>query len=90
MARGILADRRLVVLDVQTTALTDPWAVQVSLTDPEGNVLLDEHLNPLAGIRQHARDPAPGCVRLPGKLRAHSPSTDARVRYSGDRYDACS
>ncbi|MDI3101830.1 3'-5' exonuclease [Streptomyces sp. AN-3] len=49
-ARRILTDRRLVVLDVQTTALTDPWAVQVSLTDAHGNVLLNEHLNPLADI----------------------------------------
>ncbi|MEW2161155.1 3'-5' exonuclease [Streptomyces sp. NPDC007189] len=49
-AHGILTDPRLVVLDVQTTALTDPWAVQIGLTDRHGNVLFDEHLNPLADI----------------------------------------
>ncbi|GAA4339778.1 hypothetical protein GCM10023086_75020 [Streptomyces venetus] len=49
-ARSILTDPHLVVLDVQTTTLTDPWAVQISLTDRHGNVLFNEHLNPLADI----------------------------------------
>ncbi|MGI5380532.1 exonuclease domain-containing protein [Streptomyces sp. CA-251387] len=49
-ARGILTDPRLVVLDVQTTDLTDPWAVQIGLTDRHGNVLFNEHLNPNARI----------------------------------------
>ncbi|MFI9772470.1 3'-5' exonuclease [Streptomyces sp. NPDC052415] len=49
-ARSILTDPHLVVLDVQTTSLTDPWAVQIGLTDRHGNVLFDQRLNPLAGI----------------------------------------
>ncbi|MFG2794020.1 exonuclease domain-containing protein [Streptomyces sp. NPDC048419] len=49
-ARNVLADPRLVVLDVQTTTLTEPWAVQIGLTDRHGNVLFNEHLNPLADV----------------------------------------
>ncbi|MEU9546208.1 3'-5' exonuclease [Streptomyces mirabilis] len=49
-AHGILSDPRLVVLDVQTTTLTDPWAVQIGLTDRHGVLLFNEHLNPLAHI----------------------------------------
>ncbi|MBT1093542.1 exonuclease domain-containing protein [Streptomyces sp. Tu102] len=53
-ARSILADPRLAVLDVQTTSLTNPWAVQIGLTDRHGNVLFDECLNPLADITPDA------------------------------------
>ncbi|MEU1408763.1 exonuclease domain-containing protein [Streptomyces sp. NPDC005728] len=35
---------------MQTTTLTDAWAVQIGLTDRHGNVLFNEHLNPLADI----------------------------------------
>ncbi|MFJ6898192.1 3'-5' exonuclease [Streptomyces hokutonensis] len=49
-ASSILTDPRLIVLDVQTTNLTDPWAVQIGLTDRHGNALFNERLNPLADI----------------------------------------
>ncbi|MCL7430358.1 3'-5' exonuclease [Streptomyces sp. YS415] len=49
-ARGILSDPELVVLDVQTTAPHNPWAVQIAMTDRFGDVLFNEHLNPFAAI----------------------------------------
>ncbi|MEU9157802.1 3'-5' exonuclease [Streptomyces sp. NPDC048417] len=53
-AHSVLGDHHLVVLDVQTTALNNPWAVQIGLTDRHGNVLFNEHLNPLADIAPEA------------------------------------
>ncbi|MER6442190.1 3'-5' exonuclease [Streptomyces sp. NPDC001185] len=49
-ARDILDDPHMIVLDTQTTSLSDPWAVQIALTDHCGRVLFNEHLNPLADI----------------------------------------
>ncbi|WP_369198722.1 3'-5' exonuclease [Streptomyces djakartensis] len=49
-AREMLTEPSLVVLDVQTTGLDDPWALQVGLTDRHGNVLFNEHVNPLADV----------------------------------------
>ncbi|MFE4698724.1 exonuclease domain-containing protein [Streptomyces sp. NPDC056738] len=49
-ACGILNDPHMIVLDTQTTSLTDPWAVQIALTDHRGRVLFNERLNPFAEI----------------------------------------
>ncbi|CAM5651114.1 3'-5' exonuclease [Streptomyces griseorubiginosus] len=76
---GILADPRLVVLDVQTTALTEPWAVQIGVTDRHGTVLFNEHLNPLADI-------APAATALHGITRqqvADAPSFAAIAHHLG-------
>lgn len=53
-AHSILEDRHLVVIDVQTTALTNAWAVQIACTDRAGEVLFDELINPLADIAPEA------------------------------------
>ncbi|MEV6383163.1 3'-5' exonuclease [Streptomyces sp. NPDC051773] len=47
---ALLADPRLLVLDVQTTSLATAWAVQIGMTDRHGNTLFDEIINPLADI----------------------------------------
>ncbi|MGW1596998.1 3'-5' exonuclease [Streptomyces sp. NPDC002343] len=49
-ARDILNDRRLLVVDVQTTGLTAARAVQIGVTDRDGNALFNELVNPLCDI----------------------------------------
>ncbi|MGW2515167.1 3'-5' exonuclease [Streptomyces scopuliridis] len=53
-ARGILSDPHLIVLDVQTTGLDTAWAVQIGVTDRDGNALFDELVNPLTDITSQA------------------------------------
>ncbi|GGZ21841.1 hypothetical protein GCM10010300_76940 [Streptomyces olivaceoviridis] len=49
-ARSALGDPQLLILDLQTSGLADPWAVQIGLTDRHGTALIDETINPLAEI----------------------------------------
>ncbi len=53
-ARGTLRDPHLLVLDVQTTGLHPAWAVQIGVTDRDGNTLFNELVNPLADITSEA------------------------------------
>ncbi|EPH41026.1 3'-5' exonuclease [Streptomyces aurantiacus] len=53
-ANRLLADPGLVVLDIQTTGLNEAWAVQIGATDRHGAVLIEEVLNPCAGIEASA------------------------------------
>ncbi|MFJ4526513.1 exonuclease domain-containing protein [Streptomyces sp. NPDC088810] len=53
-ARNTLSDPRLLVLDIQTTGLDTAWAVQIGVTDRDGNALFDELVNPLADITPEA------------------------------------
>ncbi|WP_167518943.1 3'-5' exonuclease [Streptomyces chryseus] len=58
-AGQLLADPSLVVLDVESTGLVEPWAVQIAVTDRGGNVVFDEYVNPLADIE-------PGAIAVHG------------------------
>ncbi|WP_199546343.1 3'-5' exonuclease [Streptomyces sp. N35] len=58
-AADLLADPSLLVLDVQTTGLTDPWAVQIGIVDQDGRTLLNEVVDPRAPIE-------PAAARLHG------------------------
>ncbi|MFA7764912.1 hypothetical protein [Streptomyces sp. NRRL S-448] len=51
-ATGNLRDPHLLALDVQTIGLHTAWAVQIALTDRDGNILFDELANPLAEIER--------------------------------------
>ncbi|MFI9781730.1 3'-5' exonuclease [Streptomyces sp. NPDC051956] len=58
-ARTTLADDRLRIVDVQTTGLEAPWAVQIAVIDRRGETLLDDVLDPQAPI-------TPGALALHG------------------------
>ncbi|MFE4336869.1 hypothetical protein ACFRQM_48385 [Streptomyces sp. NPDC056831] len=60
-ARGTLSDPHLIVLDVQTTGFDTDWAVQIGVTDRDGNALFDELVNSLADITPQARRPGALC-----------------------------
>ncbi|MET7759525.1 3'-5' exonuclease [Streptomyces sp. NPDC005389] len=53
-ARRLLADESLTAIDVETTGLNEPWAVQISATDRNGVVLFDAYLDPRAEIEPGA------------------------------------
>ncbi|MET9759933.1 3'-5' exonuclease [Streptomyces sp. NPDC006372] len=49
-ARAALADPHLLVIDVQTTGLDAPYALQIAATDRHGRQVLDHTLNPQSVI----------------------------------------
>jgi hypothetical protein len=51
-ARAALADPHLLVIDVQTTGLHAPYALQIAATDRHGRQVLDHTLNPQSATRQ--------------------------------------
>ncbi|MFJ6669448.1 3'-5' exonuclease [Streptomyces sp. NPDC091383] len=53
-ARRLLADESLTAVDVETTGLNEPWAVQIAATDKSGTVLFDSYVNPQARIEPDA------------------------------------
>ncbi|MFP8959023.1 exonuclease domain-containing protein [Streptomyces nanhaiensis] len=53
-AREVLADPDLLVVDIQTTGLHNPWAVQIGAVDGTGTVLIDELVDPQADIEAAA------------------------------------
>ncbi|MFD7163703.1 3'-5' exonuclease [Streptomyces violascens] len=53
-ARAILNDTELLLVDVQTTGLSQPWAVQIGALDHQGRILLDETINPDSSIDPRA------------------------------------
>ncbi|MDX2709098.1 3'-5' exonuclease [Streptomyces sp. PA03-6a] len=38
------------VIDLETTGLAEPWAVQIAVTDRHGSVLLNEYVYPGEGV----------------------------------------
>ncbi|WNM33721.1 3'-5' exonuclease [Streptomyces sp. Li-HN-5-11] len=55
--RAALADPHLLVIDVQTTGLHAPYALQIAATDRHGRRVLDHTLNPQAVISAAATAP---------------------------------
>ncbi|MGI5353619.1 exonuclease domain-containing protein [Streptomyces sp. CA-250714] len=53
-ARRLLEDESLTAVDVETTGLNEPWAVQIAATDRDGAVLFDAYLDPRAEIEPGA------------------------------------
>ncbi|MFD8146080.1 3'-5' exonuclease [Streptomyces sp. NPDC059708] len=53
-ARRTLADSRTLLIDLETTGLDAPYAVQIAAVDTRGNVLLDTLVNPVAPIEEGA------------------------------------
>ncbi|WP_180356969.1 3'-5' exonuclease [Streptomyces sp. TLI_146] len=53
-ARQLLADPALLLIDIQTTGLIQPFAAQISAIDGTGTLVLDELLNPRAAFEPHA------------------------------------
>ncbi|MFI1502570.1 exonuclease domain-containing protein [Streptomyces platensis] len=66
-ARSALADSELLIIDVQTTGLHTPYAVQIAATDRHGTLVLDHTINPQAAID-------PGATAL-HKIAAHDVTT---------------
>lgn len=67
-ARELLTDKTLTAVDVETTGLSQAWAVQVAAVDRDGTVLFSEDMNPRAEIE-------PGAIALHG-------ITPQRIRHS--------
>ncbi|WP_432158058.1 3'-5' exonuclease [Streptomyces sp. bgisy153] len=53
-AQRLLQDDTLAAVDVETTGLNKPWAVQIAATDRSGTVLFDSYVNPQAEIEPGA------------------------------------
>jgi DNA polymerase-3 subunit epsilon len=53
-ARRLLADPALLIIDVQTTGLTNPFAAQIAATDGSGTLILNELLDPQAEFEPEA------------------------------------
>lgn len=53
-ATDVLSDERTVILDSETTGLTDAYAVELSVTDRAGTELFDRRLNPRVAISSGA------------------------------------
>lgn len=53
-ARGLLHDPDLMVIDIQTTGLREPFAAQISAMNADGELVLDELLNPQADFEPEA------------------------------------
>ncbi|GAB2897110.1 hypothetical protein GCM10027074_75580 [Streptomyces deserti] len=53
-ARRLLADPALLIIDVQTTGLTNPFVAQIAAVDGSGTLILNELLNPQAAFEPGA------------------------------------
>ncbi|MEV6048788.1 3'-5' exonuclease [Streptomyces xanthochromogenes] len=53
-ARQLLNDPTLLLIDIQTTGLHQPYAAQISALEPDGTLVLEELLNPQADFEPEA------------------------------------
>ncbi|MFC0843530.1 exonuclease domain-containing protein [Streptomyces noboritoensis] len=53
-ARRTLADPSLLLIDIQTTGLHHPYALEIAVLHPNGHLLINETLNPQSPIDPHA------------------------------------